>query len=172
MGMGCLSKRARTRCWRCRCRRRSAESAQAWWSVRCVAGRRMSELLRNLGVLHCHGFGGRVGEGAEVACWSGRWWRFRPMRFSGSGIGSEARRSGVVTSRRRVSRQWRIRSLGAATPLADSERFLLTGRLSADGAGMAQRPCGVRDGAGARDGAVGAGFCSGAQLWGRRRCRS
>ena len=46
----------------------------------------MSELLRNLGVLHCHGFavdwekvlGARAGRG---------WLRFRPMRFSGSAIG-------------------------------------------------------------------------------------
>ena len=36
-----------------------------------------------------------------------------------------------MTSRRWVSRRRSIRCLGAATPLADSERFLLTGRLSA-----------------------------------------
>ena len=53
--------------------------------------------------------------------------------------------------------------LGAATPLADSERFLLTGRLSVAEPGWLERPCGVRDGAAAGDGAVGAGFCGGAR---------
>ena len=53
--------------------------------------------------------------------------------------------------------------LGAATPLADSERFLLTRAVVGVGAGMARRPCGVRDGAGTGDGAVGAGFCGGAR---------
>src|SRR5919109_49025 len=61
MGMGCLSKRARTLCWRCRCRRRLAS--------------------------------------AHVST-MGLWSAAHPL-------------------------------LGAATPLADSERFLLTGRLSA-----------------------------------------
>ena len=46
----------------------------------------MSELLRNLGVLHCHGL-----RSSGRRCWergpASGLWRFRPMRFSGSGIG-------------------------------------------------------------------------------------
>ena len=57
-------------------------------------------------------------------------WRFRPMRFSGSDIGWRLRRR-AVTSRRRGCRQLAHPLLGAATPLADSDGFLLTGRLSA-----------------------------------------
>ena len=83
------------------------------------------------------------------------------MRFSGSGIGwrRNARR---VTSRRLGLSSAEHPLLGAATPLADGERFLLTGRLSATEHRLARRACGVRDGAGAGNRTVGAGFCSGA----------
>ena len=129
IGTGCLWKRARTRCWRCRCRRR-AERAQAWWSDRCVARRGgMSELLRNLGVLHCHGFavdwekvlGGRTGS-RLVALPT---YAFQRQRYW-----LEAQRaSGDVSTMGLSSAEHPL--LGAATALADSERFLLTGRLSA-----------------------------------------
>ena len=52
------------------------------------------------------------------------------MRFSGSGIGWRPQRaSGDVSTMGLSSAEHPL--LGAATPLADSERFLLTGRLSA-----------------------------------------
>ena len=52
------------------------------------------------------------------------------MRFSGSAIGSRLRRR-AVTSRRRGCRRRSIRCWERRRRLADSERFLLTGRLSA-----------------------------------------
>ncbi len=89
----------------------------------------MSELLRNLGVLHCHGFvvdwekvlGGRTGS-RLVALPT---YAFQRQRYW-----LEAQRaSGDVSTMGQSSAEHPL--LGAATALADSERFLLTGRLSA-----------------------------------------
>ena len=88
----------------------------------------MSELLRNLGVLHCHGFavdwekvlGARAGP-RLVALPT---YAFQRQRYW-----LEAQRaSGDVSTMGLSSAEHPL--LGAATPLADSERFLLTGRLS------------------------------------------
>ena len=88
----------------------------------------MSELLRNLGTLHCHGFavdwekvlGARAGP-RLVALPT---YAFQRQRYW-----LEAQRaSGDVSTAGLSSAQHPL--LGAATPLADSERFLLTGRLS------------------------------------------
>ena len=89
----------------------------------------MSELLRNLGVLHCHGFavdwekvlGARAGPRLAAL----PTYAFQRQRYW-----LEAHRaSGDVSTMGLSSAEHPL--LGAATPLADSERFLLTGRLSA-----------------------------------------
>ena len=88
----------------------------------------MSELLRNLGVLHCHGvvvdwekvLGARAGPRLVAlptyAFQRQRYW-LEAQRASG-----DASTMGLSAAEHPL--------LGAATPLADSERFLLTGRLS------------------------------------------
>ena len=89
----------------------------------------MSELLRNLGVLHCHG----VAVDWEKVLGA----RARPRLVALPTYAFQRQRYWLeaANARRVTSRRWGCRSaehplLGAATPLADSERFLLTGRLS------------------------------------------
>ena len=88
----------------------------------------MSELLRNLGVLHCHGVAVDWEKvlGASV---SKRLVALPTYAFQRQRYWLEApRASGDVSTAGLSSAEHPL--LGAATPLADSERFLLTGRLS------------------------------------------
>ena len=86
-------------------------------------------LLAALGVLHCHGVAVDwekvLGARARPRLVALPTYAFQRQRYWLEAEG------GSVTPRRWVSRRQSIRCLGAATPLADSERFLLTGRLSA-----------------------------------------
>ena len=94
-------------------------------------GRDGARLLAALGVLHCPWMLRWIGR----RCWGERTgsrlvalptYAFQRQRYW-----LEAEKARRVTSRRWGCRRRSIRCLGAATPLADSERFLLTGRLSA-----------------------------------------
>ena len=88
----------------------------------------MSELLRNLGVLHCQGVAVEWEKvlGASV---SKRFVALPTYAFQRQRYWLEApRASGDVSTAGLSSVAHPL--LGAATPLADSERFLLTGRLS------------------------------------------
>src|SRR4029077_17392032 len=86
------------------------------------------ELLRNLGVLHCHGFGVDwekvLGARAGPRLVGLPSYAFQRQRYS---LEPE-KASGDVSTAGLSSAEHPL--LGAATPLADSERFLLTGRLS------------------------------------------
>ena len=89
----------------------------------------MSELLRNLGVLHVHGVAVEwekvVGASARQQAVALPTYAFQRQRYW---LEAEKARGDVATMG-----QWSADHplLGAATPLADSDRFLLTGRLSA-----------------------------------------
>ena len=128
-GTECLSKRARIRCWRCRCRRRAASATGVVvGSLRREAGG-MSELLRNLSVLHVHGVAVDwekvVGASASRQVVALPTYAFQRQRYW-----LEAEKaSGDVSTMGQSSANHPL--LGAATPLADSDGFLLTGRLSA-----------------------------------------
>ena len=89
----------------------------------------MSELLRNLGVLHSHGvavgwekmLGARAGPrmvGLPTYAFQRQRYWLEPEKASG-----DVSTAGLSSAEHPL--------LGAVTPLADSERFLLTGRLSA-----------------------------------------
>ena len=89
----------------------------------------MSELLRNLGMLHCHGFAVDwekvLGAGVSKRLVALPTYAFQRQRYW-----LEAEKaSGDISTMGQSSADHPL--LGAATPLADSERFLLTGRLSA-----------------------------------------
>ena len=103
----------------------------AWWWDRCAA---MAAGCRSFcaisSVLHVHGVAVDwekvVGASASEA---GRWSRCRPMRSSGSATGSR-RPNRAETSRRWGSRRRSIRCWEQRRALAESDGFLLTGRLS------------------------------------------
>ena len=132
-------------------------------SLRREAGGR-SELLRNLGVLHCHGFavdwekvlGARAGPRLVAlptyAFQRQRYW-LEAQRASG-----DVSRVGLWSAAHPL--------LGAATPLADSERFLLTGRLSVSESGWLGEHAVFGTVLLPGTGTAGAGFCGGAR--GRR----
>mgnify|MGYP003693989881 CR=1 FL=1 len=137
VGMGCLSKRARTGAGDAAVDG-ERQSAQAWWSVRCVArpaGCRAAAQSGRSALPWCCG---RVGEGAGGAAPSKQVVALPTYAFQRQRYWLEAEKaSGDVSTMGLSSAEHPL--LGAATPLADSERFLLTGRLSA------ARPDGSRD---------------------------
>ena len=89
-------------------------------------------LLTALGALHVHGVGVDwqrvVGAGGRRGLA-----RYRPMRSSGSATGLRLRRRAVTFDDGAVGADHPL--LGAATALAESDGFLLTGRLSLAEAG-------------------------------------
>ncbi len=120
----------------------------------------MSELLRNLGVLHCHGFAvdwEKVLGGRErtrlVALPTYAFQRQRYWLEAQTAIG-DVSTAGLSSAEHPL--------LGSGDAVGGQRAVPADGAVVGDGAGLARRPCGVRDGAGAGDGAVGAGFCGGA----------
>ena len=131
----------------------------------------MSELLRNLGVLHVHGVevdwakvAGDRARSKQVA--SLPTYAFQRQRYW-----LEAEKaSGDVSTMGQSSADHPL--LGSGDAACGERRVPADGAVVADGGGLARRPCGVRNGAAAGDGTAGAELCGGACGWTRRRCRS
>ena len=128
-GTGCSWRRARTRCWRCAVERRAARRGRGG-RYRC--GARPAGCRSCCAIWACCTCHGHAVDWAKaLGRGPGRGWlRCRPMRSSGSAIGWRPRSAtGDVSTMGLSSAEHPL--LGAATPLADSDGFLLTGRLSA-----------------------------------------